>query len=329
MYEAFFGLREKPFSLLPDPRFLYAGRSHRTALGLLEYGLGEQVGFVVLTGEVGSGKTTLVRHLLDGAARDLVVGLVTTTHHAFGELMAWILRAFDLDGRGLDPVGRHELLVRFLIDRFAERLREVNFTALDRLDPELLSVDYFEIMRYNFRSEKEMELVFRLTFISPLETLEVKDSTIVVRSTSTRCPRLVSRRENFQLQKGASQVEYTVILPADNFADVNYFSFDRFEGVISGVTYSVEEFENIRNKNESLNNFAFLVANSSGFLHKFSSDHIFFEQNNSNLYFVEFSHFDAQKTPDDHLVIDIQKNSKYILIEDAAMLVTHAGRKNV
>ena len=68
MYETFFGLREKPFSLLPDPRYLYASRTHRLGLTLLRYGLAEQTGFVVLTGEVGTGKTTLLRHLLAGSA---------------------------------------------------------------------------------------------------------------------------------------------------------------------------------------------------------------------------------------------------------------------
>ena len=58
MYETFYSLRQKPFSILPDARFLYASRTHRIALNLLEYGVAEQTGFIILTGEVGTGKTT-------------------------------------------------------------------------------------------------------------------------------------------------------------------------------------------------------------------------------------------------------------------------------
>ena len=63
MYTTFFGLREKPFGTTPDPRFLYLTPSHREALAQLVYGVGEGAGFVVLTGEVGTGKTTLVQAL--------------------------------------------------------------------------------------------------------------------------------------------------------------------------------------------------------------------------------------------------------------------------
>ncbi len=65
MYESFFNLRTKPFSLLPDPGFIYLSPQHQEALTILEYGLMNQAGFIVLTGEIGVGKTTLMRCLLD------------------------------------------------------------------------------------------------------------------------------------------------------------------------------------------------------------------------------------------------------------------------
>ena len=64
MYEAFFGLREKPFALAPDPEFLFLGRHHRRALTLLDYTLRSGLGFALVTGRVGCGKTTVVRSVL-------------------------------------------------------------------------------------------------------------------------------------------------------------------------------------------------------------------------------------------------------------------------
>ncbi|MFZ7112050.1 MAG: ExeA family protein, partial [Desulfatiglandales bacterium] len=65
MYTEFFGLKEKPFNLTPSPRFLYLGESHKEALALLTYGVKERKGFILLTGEVGTGKTTMVQALLE------------------------------------------------------------------------------------------------------------------------------------------------------------------------------------------------------------------------------------------------------------------------
>ena len=65
MYENYYGFREKPFSLLPDSGFLYLSGKHRMALTLLEYGLMNQAGFTVISGDIGTGKTTLIRQLLN------------------------------------------------------------------------------------------------------------------------------------------------------------------------------------------------------------------------------------------------------------------------
>ena len=75
MYEKHFGFKIKPFALTPDPSFLYRSRQHAMAMTLLEYGLESQAAFSLLTGDVGSGKTTLVRHLLRGLGDRVAVGL--------------------------------------------------------------------------------------------------------------------------------------------------------------------------------------------------------------------------------------------------------------
>ena len=71
MYAAYFGFREMPFSILPDPRFLYLSRAHSMALSMLEYGVHNQAGFTVVTGAIGSGKTTLIQHLLRSVGQEL------------------------------------------------------------------------------------------------------------------------------------------------------------------------------------------------------------------------------------------------------------------
>ena len=76
MYERYFGLNEKPFSITPDPRYLYLTKRHAEALAHLLYGVTESGGFVQLTGEVGTGKTTLVRSLLEKVPGDVEVALI-------------------------------------------------------------------------------------------------------------------------------------------------------------------------------------------------------------------------------------------------------------
>lgn len=101
MYEAFYELRGKPFSILPDPDVIYWGRMHSMAFTMLEFGVMNNAGFTVITGEIGSGKTTLVRHLLKKLPTNISVGLISNSPQGRHELLQWIMmslnRPFDGD----------------------------------------------------------------------------------------------------------------------------------------------------------------------------------------------------------------------------------------
>lgn len=125
MYEAFYGFREKPFSIIPDPGFLYFSPKHRMAFDLLEYGLMNQAGFNVITGEIGTGKTTLIRHLLSQMGPDVTVGLISNTHQSFGELLQWILFAFNLEYRGKEKVEMFHTFLDFLVQQYGQNKRAV------------------------------------------------------------------------------------------------------------------------------------------------------------------------------------------------------------
>jgi type II secretory pathway predicted ATPase ExeA len=119
MYKAFYNLSEKPFTLLPDPGFLYMSDKHRMAFSMLEYGLLNNAGFTVISGDIGAGKTTLIRHLLDNMDREHTVGLISNTHRSFGELLQWILLAFNLDHANMNKVEMYQRFVDFIIDEYA------------------------------------------------------------------------------------------------------------------------------------------------------------------------------------------------------------------
>ena len=125
MYEHHFGLTETPFALLPDPSFLYMSKDHSMALTLLRYSILNKQGFTVISGEVGSGKTTLINRILDELENDITVGLINFTHNAFGELSEWVLMAFGLEYRNKSKVEIYDEFVQFLIDQYRKGQRVV------------------------------------------------------------------------------------------------------------------------------------------------------------------------------------------------------------
>lgn len=125
MYEQFYGLREKPFALTPNPAYLYLSRHHRHAFTMLEYAISEAAGFAVISGEVGCGKTTVVQSFL-GERRDaLAVALLSNIHPGIGPLLPWVLDALGVRS---DEASSHELhrrLVGFLRHKYATGQRTI------------------------------------------------------------------------------------------------------------------------------------------------------------------------------------------------------------
>ncbi len=80
MYEDYFGFKEKPFNIAPDPDYLYLSRKHQNAISSLEFGLVDDAGLILFTGEIGTGKTTLIHHLLRKIGAEFAVAVVFNTN---------------------------------------------------------------------------------------------------------------------------------------------------------------------------------------------------------------------------------------------------------
>src|SRR5580765_8003452 len=99
MYETYYGFAEKPFSLTPDPKYLYRSRSHSSAFELLQYAIRRREGFVVVTGDIGTGKTTLCRALLEEIDRTTFTALVLNPFVSEEDLLKRILQDFGVVSR--------------------------------------------------------------------------------------------------------------------------------------------------------------------------------------------------------------------------------------
>jgi general secretion pathway protein A len=116
MYEKFYELERAPFSLLPDPAFLFPTRRHAMALTLLRYSLVAQHSFIVMTGEVGSGKTTLINKLLDEINDRHAVGVMNFTDRRMSQIWPWILDSLDIPRNGKDKAQMQRDFNAFLVD---------------------------------------------------------------------------------------------------------------------------------------------------------------------------------------------------------------------
>tara|TARA_B100000378_G_scaffold227241_2_gene191501 strand:- start:10056 stop:10967 length:912 start_codon:yes stop_codon:yes gene_type:complete len=135
-----YGFSVRPFSILPDPDMLFWSDRHRKAFAVLEYGLMTRAPLTVVTGEVGAGKTTLIQALLRQVDDDLRIGLISNARGDRGDLLRWVLNAFDIaTPKDADYVDLFQSFQDFVLTEYAAgKLVVLIFDEAQNLGPETL-----------------------------------------------------------------------------------------------------------------------------------------------------------------------------------------------
>ncbi len=174
MYETYYGLAEKPFSLTPDPKYLYRSPSHANAFELLQYAIRRREGFVVVTGDIGTGKTTLCRALLEQIDRTTFTALVLNPFLSEEDLLKRILLDFgvisrdDLKGGRLARVTKQEL-IDALYD-FLLGLVPLNASAVLIIDEaQNLPLEVLEQLRILSNLETDKDKLLQILLVGQVE----------------------------------------------------------------------------------------------------------------------------------------------------------------
>jgi general secretion pathway protein A len=178
MYEDYYGFVEKPFSLTPDPKYLYKSESHANAFELLQYGIRRREGFVVVTGDIGTGKTTLCRAILDQLDRKTFTALVLNPFIAEDDLLRLILQDFGVVSREemrrgrLAGISKQELIET--LNDFLLSLLPLRATALLIIDEaQNLPRTVLEHIRILSNLETDKEKLLQIVLVGQLNLKDV------------------------------------------------------------------------------------------------------------------------------------------------------------
>ena len=172
MYETFFDLARKPFAITSNPSFLYLSRRHREALSYLTYGIKERVGFIEITGEVGTGKTTICRALLNQLDDKTRTAFIFNSNMSESQLMQTIVEDFGIKTTAKSKSGLFSELNRFLI----EQLAAGNNVVLIIDEAQNLSSKLLEQIRMLSNLESENEKLLQIVLVGQPELREKLNS---------------------------------------------------------------------------------------------------------------------------------------------------------
>jgi general secretion pathway protein A len=161
MYERFYGFDRSPFQLLPDPDFLYRSKQHDSALAHLEYGLFNKAGFVVITGEIGTGKTTLLKYMLRYMDGELPVAMLSQSNLDPEQLLRALCQEFSLPHRGKEKSELLNLLGEFLVEQFRKRRHAMLIVD----EAQNLPLDTLEEIRMLSNLDAENEVLLQIILV--------------------------------------------------------------------------------------------------------------------------------------------------------------------
>ena len=168
MYEQHFALSGKPFSLLPEANFLFLSKRHQQVISLLEYSIETQAAFAVITGDVGAGKTTVIRHFLAHLPQQVTVGLITNPSKRLGSLLTWVSNAFELDPFGNDEAKMYNGFASFLLAQYAAGKR----TVLIIDEAQNIAADTLEELRMLSNVNNEQDSLLQIILAGQPELLD-------------------------------------------------------------------------------------------------------------------------------------------------------------
>lgn len=169
MYTEFYGFKEKPFNLVPNPSYLFLSERHANALTFLEYGLAEKIGFVMLTGEIGIGKTTLIRYLLNQVESDMDVAVIFNTNVLSEDLIKLVLSEFEIAyDDGITKAKALEALYAFLIEKYSKGRKVL--LIID--EAQNLSRDVLEEIRMLSNLQTDEEMLLQIMIVGQPELKE-------------------------------------------------------------------------------------------------------------------------------------------------------------
>ena len=165
MYQEFYGLKEKPFVLTPDPQFLYLSDSHRTAIDSLHYGIEQREGFIVITGDIGTGKTTICRAFLEKLDKNVKTAVIFNSLLSEGKLLESILQDFGFPSKGRT---KHDL-INTLNQSLLQLLSRRENAVLIIDEAQNLSIPVLEQIRMLSNLETEKEKLLQIILFGQLE----------------------------------------------------------------------------------------------------------------------------------------------------------------
>ncbi|HFD10938.1 MAG TPA: DUF2075 domain-containing protein [Crenotrichaceae bacterium] len=166
MYLEFYGFSRPPFSMTPEPSNLYPGQPHVKAWSIFEYGLSNRSGIIVLTGEVGSGKTTLIKRLMNETHHQLTIGLISNTHRSMQDLINWVLIAFGQTITEGSQAERYQQLLQFLEKTYTNQ-RQAVLIVDEAQNLNSLALEELRLL-HNLNSENKILLQLILVGQPPL-----------------------------------------------------------------------------------------------------------------------------------------------------------------
>jgi len=161
VYNDFYGFRVKPFQLTPDPEFLYLSNAHKKALAYLTYGIEDRSGFVAITGEIGAGKTTLIRVLMQNLTKEMVVARIYNTLVTSHQFLEMVLREFELDYEKKSKTQLLDTLNDFLVTQYARKRHAV--LIID--EAQNLSIPLLEEIRMLSNLETDKSKLLQIIFV--------------------------------------------------------------------------------------------------------------------------------------------------------------------